>query len=84
MNKAWNSEVVSHCDMKRLDGTWCWYFPYIGQGSYALWHDGKNLYGYLKDNNRTDIELAEWMEPLKMSEYYAIQEAMSERGKSNV
>lgn len=84
MNKAWHDEVSGQCDMRKLDGAWCWYFPYISQGSYALWHNGKDLYGYLSDKNKETIELADWMEPIKMSEYYAIQEAMGEiKNESN-
>jgi hypothetical protein len=79
MNKAWREEVSSQCNMRTLDGTWCWYFPYIGKGKYALWHDGENLYGYHMDENKDDIQLADWMEPIKMSEYYAIKEALEER-----
>lgn len=77
MNKAWQKEVVSLCDFKVIEGTWCWYFPYIGQGSYALWHSGNVLYGYLSDKNKTTLDLPEWMEPIKMSEYYAVQEELA-------
>ena len=76
MYKEWQTEVVAHCDMNKLDGTWCWYFPYIGKGRYALWSDGETLYGYLADENKDELELADWMIPIKMSEYYA---AMEER-----
>jgi hypothetical protein len=31
------------------------------------------------DENKDDIQLADWMEPIKMSEYYAIKEALEER-----
>lgn len=79
LNKAWHAEVSGQCDMKVLDGTWCWYFPYIGQGSYSLWHDGENLYGYLSDKNANELKLADWMEPIKMSEYYTIMEAVNEK-----
>lgn len=76
MNKAWQKEVVSHCDMNKLDGTWCWYWSYIGKGKYALWHSGEDLYGYLLDEYKDSLELPDWMVPIKMSEYYSIQEAM--------
>jgi hypothetical protein len=79
MNKAWHSEVSGQCDLRKLDGTWCWYFPYIGKGKYTLWNDGESLYGYLMDENKDYIQLADWMYPIKMSEYYAIQEAIEER-----
>jgi hypothetical protein len=32
----------------------------------------------LMDENKSTIELADWMEPIKMSEYYSIMEAMCE------
>jgi hypothetical protein len=81
LNKAWREEVSGKCDLRKLDGTWCWYFPYIGKGKYSLWHNGENLYGYLMDENKSCLELAAWMEPIKMSEYYLIQEAMAEGEK---
>lgn len=83
LNKAWQEEVVALCDMKKLDGTWFWYFPYIGKGKYALWHDGTTLYGYLMDEDKETLNLAEWMVPIKMSEYYAVQEDMRARGAEN-
>ena len=79
LNKAWQEEVVALCDMKKLDGTWFWYFPYIGKGKYALWNDGNTLYGYLMDEDKETLSLADWMIPMKMSEYYAVQEAIKER-----
>lgn len=82
MYKEWQTEVVSHCDMNKLDGTWFWYFPYIGKGSYALWDDGDNLYGYLSDDNKDKIELSDWMIPIKMSEYYRVREERSERNNN--
>ena len=83
LNKLWQEEVVGLCDMKKLDGAWCWYLPYIGKGKYSLWHDGKDLYGYLMDENKSSFELASWMEPIKMSTYYAIQEAITERNAAS-
>lgn len=76
MNKEWRSEVSSKCDMAALDGTWFWYLPYINKGRYALWSHGGDLYGYLSDENKDTIELSDYMIPIKMSEYYAIQEKM--------
>lgn len=83
MDKEWQTEVVAHCDMNKLDGTWLWYFPYIGKGSYALWDDGyDNLYGYLSDENKDNLELSDWMIPIKMSEYYNALEERSERNNN--
>lgn len=83
LNKAWKNEVVALCDMQKLDGTWCWYFPYIHTGKYSLWHDGTDLYGYLMDEHETELKLPDWMEPMKMSEYYAVQEAITERTRNS-
>lgn len=74
MNKEWYETVSSKVDVNIIDQLWCWYWPYISQGSYALWHHGDELYGYLKDNHKDRLELAEYMEPIKMSEYYRVQE----------
>ena len=83
LNKAWQQEVVALCDMKKLDATWCWYFPYIGKGKYSLWHTGTSLYGYLMDEHKSSLILADWMQPIKMSEYYAIQESIAERNNAS-
>lgn len=75
MYKEWRNTVSSQVDFNIIDQLWCWYWPYIGKGRYALWNDGENLYGYLSDEYKDKIDLADYMEPIKMSEYYAIQEA---------
>lgn len=80
MNKAWRQDVVSKCDMSRIDSVWFWYYPFIDKGKYALWHDKAVLYGYLLDERKTVLELADWMIPIKMSKYYEVQEAIKERG----
>ena len=74
MYKEWYETVSSKVDMNIIDQLWCWYWPYIGQGSYALWHSGDVLYGYLSDKHKDKIELPDYMEPIKMSEYYKAQE----------
>ena len=76
MYKEWQETVASKVDFDIMDKLWCWYFPYIGQGSYALWHHGDMLYGYLSDKHKDNIKLADFMKPIKMSEYYAVKEAI--------
>lgn len=76
MYQEWLREVSSKVDFNIMDQLWCWYWPYIGKGRYALWNDGENLYGYLSDEHKEKLELADYMEPIKMSEYYAIQETI--------
>jgi hypothetical protein len=75
MYKEWHETVTSQVDFNIIDQLWCWYWPYIGKGRYALWNDGENLYGYLSDEHKEKLELSDYMEPIKISEYYAIQEA---------
>ena len=75
MCREWYETVGSKVDMNIIDQLWCWYWPYINKGRYALWHHNDELYGYLSDEHKDKIELSDYMEPIKMSEYYAIQEA---------
>lgn len=75
---AWTQEVIEHVDMALLDKQSLWYWPYIGCGEYALWCDGDEIYGLLKDRNKTEIQAADWMLPLKMSEYYAAMEGLKD------
>lgn len=75
MCREWYETVSSKVDMNVIDQLWCWYWPYINKGRYALWHQSEELYGYLSDEHKDKIDLADYMEPIKMSEYYAIQEA---------
>jgi hypothetical protein len=78
MYQEWLREVASKVDFNVIDKLWCWYWPYINQGSYALWHHGDELYGYLSDKHKEKIELSDYMKPIKMSEYYAVQEERHE------
>ena len=78
MYQEWLREVSSKVDFNIIEQLWCWYWPYINKGRYALWHDNDELYGYLSDEHKDKIELSDYMEPIKMSEYYAIMEAKSD------
>lgn len=78
MYKEWLETVSSKVNMNIIDQLWCWYWPYINKGSYALWHRGNELYGYLSDEHKEKLELSDYMEPIKMSEYYYIRESMNE------
>lgn len=74
MQKSWNEEVTSKVDLKLIDKTKFWYFSLILSGSYSLWDCDGVIYGYLKDNNRDDIKLVDYMMKIKMSEYYSVIE----------
>lgn len=76
MYQEWLRDVASKVDFNIIEQLWCWYWPYIGQGSYALWHSGDTLYGYLSDKHKEKIDLADYMKPIKMSEYYAVKESI--------
>ena len=76
MCKEWRDTVSSKVNLDIMDQLWCWYWPYISQGSYALWHSGDTLYGYLSDKHKEKIELADYMTPIKMSEYYLAKESL--------
>lgn len=76
MYKEWHETVTSKVDFNIMEQLWCWYWPYIGQGSYALWHHNDELYGYLSDKYKESLALPEYMTRIKMSEYYAVKEAM--------
>lgn len=75
MCREWWETVASKVDLDTMDKLWCWYWPYINKGRFALWHYKDELYGYLCDEHKDKIDLSSYMEPIKMSEYYAIQEA---------
>lgn len=76
MQAAWTQDVIEKVDMTLLDRQSLWYWPYIGCGEYALWSAGDEIYGFLKDRNQTQIQMAAWMIPIKMSEYYAAMEEL--------
>ncbi len=78
MHKEWCETVTDKIDFNIMEQLWAWYWPYINKGRYALWHQGDELYGYLSDEHKDKIELSDYMEPIKMSEYYAIQEAQND------
>ena len=71
MQKEWEETVISHIDFERLEQVEFWQLSYIMCGKYSLWdHDGE-IYGYLEDSYEKDIKLGDFMEQIKISEYYA-------------
>lgn len=75
MQKSWEEDVVSKVDFDVIEKPKFWWFEFIVFGSYSLWdHDGV-IYGYLKDNYKEEIKLADYMTEIKMSEYYMAIEA---------
>ena len=76
MQKSWNEEVTSKVNFEVIDTIGLWYFGFINQGSYNLWDHNGAIYGYLKDIYKEEIQLADYMTEIKMSEYYFVIESI--------
>lgn len=75
MQKSWNEEVTSKVDLEAINKISLWYLGFISYGNYSLWDYDGNIYGYLKDNMEDNINLADYMTEIKMSEYYSVIES---------
>ena len=75
MQKSWEEDVVSKVDFDVIEKPKFWWFEFIMRGSYSLWDHNGIIYGYLKDNHKEEIKLADYMTEIKMSEYYMAIEA---------
>lgn len=75
MQKSWNEEVTSKVDLEAINKISLWYLGFISYGNYSLWDYDGNIYGYLKDNMTDNINLADYMTEIKMSEYYSVIES---------
>lgn len=76
MQKAWNEEVTSKVDFEAIKAIRFWYFNFINHGSCNLWDNNGTVYGYLKDTYKEEIQLADYMTEIKMSEYYSVIESI--------
>ena len=74
MQKSWNEEVISKINLKIINKVKLWYVDFLNYGSYSLWDYNGNIYGYLKENLSDNINFADYMTEIKMSEYYSIIE----------
>lgn len=77
MQREWNENVTSKVDFEIIDAIKFWYFSFINHGSYNLWDYNGSIYGYLKDNYKEEIQLADYMTEIKMSEYYSVIESFN-------
>lgn len=80
IRKLWDNEVVPFVNWKLIDKLDFWWLGHIQCGSYSLWDGDGEIYGYLKDKAQKEIVPSEYMEPIKMSEYYAAIEQSQEGG----
>lgn len=76
MQKAWNEEVTSKVNFEVINAIGFWYFDFINCGSYNFWDNNGIVYGYLKDTYKEEIQLADYMTEIKMSEYYSVIESL--------
>ena len=82
MQKAWNEDVVSKIDFYILCQNDWWYGGIISHGRYSLWDYNGEIYGYLSDKYKEEIQLPEYFTEIKLSEYYRIKEE-SEDGEND-
>lgn len=76
MQKEWNKDVTSKVNFEIIHAINLWYFGFIYCGNYNLWDYNGSIYGYLKDSYKEEIELADYMTEIKMSEYYSVIESI--------
>lgn len=79
MQKMWNEDVTSKIDFYMLNQNDWWYGTLISQGSYSLWDYEGEIYGYLSDKYKEEIELPDYFTKIKLSEYYSVIEEMEQR-----
>ena len=82
LQKRWEVEVVAPVNMELIQNIKFWWLPYVSHGSYALWDFNGTIYGHLMDRKADEIHLADYMEPIKLSEYYLTIEKMEEENKN--
>lgn len=83
MNKRWREEVTSHINLDSMTASKWWFmdFPYYGKCQIAMWDDGcGNVYGYYSTPavHHNSGKLPDYVQPIKMSEYYIAQERCKE------
>lgn len=78
MQKSWEEEVTSKINFEIINAINLWYLGFLYHGNYSLWDYDGNVYGYLKDNSRDEINLADYMTEIKMSEYYSVIESLEQ------
>lgn len=81
LQKEWISKVVDLADMGLIRSIDFWYLPFVSCGSYSLWSYQGAIYGFISNKTADDVRLAEYMEPIKLSEYYSIIEMREENEK---
>lgn len=78
IQKAWEEEVCSNADFHKMELVDFWFLDFIHAGKYKTWDRDGIIYGYLENKYDNDITPAEWMNVIKVSEYYAAVEDYEE------
>ena len=78
IQKAWEDEVCSKVDFRKMELVDFWFLDFIKSGKYKTWDRDGVIYGYLENKFDADIVPADWMNVIKVSEYYAAVEDYEE------
>ena len=78
IEKEWEENVTNHVDFERLEQVDFWWLSHISQGKYNLWDADGEIYGFLCSKQEKDFEAEDFMEEIKLSEYYAVIERLND------
>lgn len=81
IEKEWEETVTNHIDFERLEQVDLWWLSHITQGSYNLWDSDGEIFGFLCSKQEKEFEPEDFMEEIKLSEYYAVIERLKDDGK---
>lgn len=81
IQKEWEEKVCSQIDFRKMELVDLWFFDFINSGKYKTWDRDGVIYGYLENKYENDIVPADWMNVIKVSEYYAAVEDYEEHLK---
>lgn len=76
IEQEWEETVSSKVDFNRMEQADFWWLAFIMCGKYNLWDFEGEIYGYLEDSYQKDITPGDFMEQIKISEYYAAIERL--------
>ena len=80
IEKECEETVTNHIDFKRLEQVDLWWLNHITQGSYNLWDEDGEIYGFLHNKQEQEFKPEDFMEEIKLSEYYAVIERLKDNG----
>ena len=81
MNKEWRETVTSQVNFDKLNQCELWFLDVMQSGWHSLWFLEDEIYGLLESKYQDDIIPADYMIPIKRSEYYAAVEKAEDLAK---